>query len=89
MRQKPGGFDTLDEVADAIATYQPHRARPSTLRGLAKNLRLGDDGRWRWHWDPGFLDIRTGGTSEHARDAHHDAPHGHYGPWGDVHPAQQ
>ena len=20
--------------------------------GLAKNLRLGDDGRYRWHWDP-------------------------------------
>ena len=39
---------------------------------MAKNLRLGDDGRWRWHWDPAFLDIRTGGTSEHARDAHHD-----------------
>jgi non-heme chloroperoxidase len=55
MRQKPGGFDTLDEVADAIATYQPHRARPSTLRGLAKNLRIGDDGKYRWHWDPRFI----------------------------------
>lgn len=67
------GFATLDDAADAIAAYQPHRPRPKDLSGLAKNLRLGDDGRWRWHWDPGFLDIRTGGTSEHARNAHHDA----------------
>jgi len=65
------GFATLDDAADAIAAYQPHRPRPTDLSGLAKNLRLGDDGRWRWHWDPAFLDTRTDGTSEHARDAHH------------------
>jgi pimeloyl-ACP methyl ester carboxylesterase len=66
------GFATLDDAADAIAAYQPHRPRPSDLSGLSKNLRLGEDGRWRWHWDPAFLSIRTGGTSEHARDRHHD-----------------
>lgn len=66
------GFGSLDEAADAIAAYQPHRPRPADLSGLSKNLRLGPDGRWRWHWDPAFLNIRTGGTSEHARDRHHD-----------------
>ena len=55
MRQKPDGFETLDEVADAIASYQPHRPRPRSLAGLAKNLRQGDDGRYRWHWDPRFI----------------------------------
>ena len=65
------GFETLDDAADAIAAYQPHRPRPTDLSGLAKNLRQGPDGRWRWHWDPAFLDLRTGGSSEHARDAHH------------------
>ena len=55
MNQKPEGFDTLEEVADAIASYQPHRERPRSLAGLAKNLRLGDDGKYRWHWDPRFL----------------------------------
>ena len=45
------GFATLDEVADSIAAYQPHRERPTNLDGLRKNLRLGEDGRWRWHWD--------------------------------------
>lgn len=66
------GFGSLDEAADAIAAYQPHRARPANPTGLSKNLRLGADGRWRWHWDPAFINIRTGGSSEHARDQHHD-----------------
>jgi non-heme chloroperoxidase len=52
MTQKPEGFDSLEEVADAIASYQPHRPRPRTLDGLAKNVRLGEDGRYHWHWDP-------------------------------------
>jgi pimeloyl-ACP methyl ester carboxylesterase len=54
MTAKPEGFATLDEVADAIAGYQPHRTRPRNLAGLAKNVRLGADGRYRWHWDPRF-----------------------------------
>jgi pimeloyl-ACP methyl ester carboxylesterase len=66
------GFATLDDAADAIAEYQPHRPRPTDLSGLSKNLREGADGRWRWHWDPAFLNTRTGGTSEHGRDRHHD-----------------
>ncbi|MEO5902033.1 MAG: alpha/beta hydrolase [Ilumatobacteraceae bacterium] len=57
MGQRPEGFDSLDQVADAIASYQPHRARPTNLDGLAKNVRLGDDGKYHWHWDPKF---RTG-----------------------------
>ena len=46
------GFDSLDDAADAISAYQPHRPRPTDLTGLSKNLRLDEDGRWRWHWDP-------------------------------------
>jgi pimeloyl-ACP methyl ester carboxylesterase len=55
MSQRPDGFDTLAEVADAIASYQPHRSRPASMAGLAKNLRIGDDGKYRWHWDPRFI----------------------------------
>lgn len=64
MRSAPDGFASLDEVADAIAAYNPHRARPKNLSGLTKNVRQGTDGRWRWHWDPKFLD----GGSEHDRE---------------------
>ncbi|MET7770974.1 alpha/beta hydrolase [Nocardia sp. NPDC005366] len=48
------GFASLDEAADAIAAYLPHRPRPATHSGLEKNLRQRD-GRWYWHWDPAFL----------------------------------
>lgn len=57
MNQRPEGFDSLEQVAAAIAAYQPHRSRPRNLDGLAKNVRLGADGRYHWHWDPRF---RTG-----------------------------
>ncbi len=50
------GFATIEEAADAIASYLPHRPRPKSLAGLRKNLRHDPDGRWRWHWDPRFLD---------------------------------
>ncbi len=56
MTLKPEGFDSLQEVADAIASYQPHRTRPRTLDGLVKNVRLGADGKYRWHWDPRYRD---------------------------------
>ena len=49
------GFDSLESAADSIAAYLPHRPRPKDLSGLRKNLRLGDDGRYRWHWDPKFV----------------------------------
>lgn len=49
------GFETLDEAADYTASYMPHRKRTKSNAGLEKNLRLCDDGRYRWHWDPAFL----------------------------------
>ena len=48
------GFADLDEAADAVAAYLPHRTRPRSPEGLKKNLRLRD-GRWYWHWDPAFM----------------------------------
>jgi pimeloyl-ACP methyl ester carboxylesterase len=50
------GFATIEEAADAVAAYLPHRPKPSSLEGLKKNLRRSPDGRWRWHWDPNFVD---------------------------------
>ena len=48
------GFDSLEEAAEAVAEYLPHRTKPRSPEGLKKNLRLRD-GRWYWHWDPNFL----------------------------------
>lgn len=55
MSAHPDGFASLEEAADAVAGYLHHRPRPSDTTGLAKNLRKGDDGRYRWHWDPQFI----------------------------------
>jgi pimeloyl-ACP methyl ester carboxylesterase len=55
MTARPDGFVSLEEAADTIAAYVPHRPRPKDLSGLAKNLRLRDDGRYHWHWDPQLL----------------------------------
>lgn len=59
------GFASLEEVADAIHRYNPHRPRPTDLSGLTKNLRQNeDDGRWYWHWDPRFITGRFGSQDE-------------------------
>jgi pimeloyl-ACP methyl ester carboxylesterase len=51
------GFASLEEVADAVHAYNPHRPRPSDLSGLRKNVRQRADGRWYWHWDPQFMTL--------------------------------
>lgn len=55
MRSASSGFDSIAEVADAVAAYQPHRQRPASTDNLRRNVRSGSDGRLYWHWDPAFL----------------------------------
>ncbi len=54
MTSAPRGFASLEEAADAVAAYLPHRPRPEAIHGLRKNLRWRD-GRWHWHWDPAWF----------------------------------
>jgi pimeloyl-ACP methyl ester carboxylesterase len=56
MRAHRNGFADLQEASDAVAAYNPHRPRPKDPSGLMKNLRLRDDGRLYWHWDPKFVE---------------------------------
>jgi pimeloyl-ACP methyl ester carboxylesterase len=55
MNANPEGFATLEDAADAVSKYYPTRKRPKDPSGLMKNLRLRDDGRLHWHWDPRML----------------------------------
>ncbi|WP_107658459.1 alpha/beta fold hydrolase [Nocardia suismassiliense] len=57
------GFDSLEQAADAVAEYLPHRPRPKNTDGLLRNLRRRD-GRWYWHWDPDMLSQRVEDPSE-------------------------
>jgi non-heme chloroperoxidase len=64
MNGNPDGFASIEQAADAIANYLPERPRPPDLSGLEKNLRRTDDGRYRWHWDPKFLEDPHGRMQE-------------------------
>jgi len=55
MTANPDGFATLEDAAEAVALYLPHRPRPKDVSGLRRNLRTGDNGRLYWHWDPSLF----------------------------------
>ncbi len=63
MNGAPDGFGSVEEAADAVAAYLPHRPRPKDTSGLMKNLRERD-GRLHWHWDPRFLANRRNGPTD-------------------------
>lgn len=50
------GFASIEDAARAVAAYLPHRDRPASSNGLARNLRLRGD-RYFWHWDPAFMSM--------------------------------
>ncbi|WP_280434903.1 alpha/beta fold hydrolase [Nocardia carnea] len=67
LNKNPEGFATVEEAADAVAEYMPHRPRPKSSAGLLRNLRQRD-GRWYWHWDPGILGDKGHDPDEMARN---------------------
>jgi pimeloyl-ACP methyl ester carboxylesterase len=60
MQAHPEGFASVEEAADAVSRYLPHRPRPADISGLRKNLRHRHDGRFYWHWDPRMLQGHPG-----------------------------
>lgn len=60
MRSRPDGFANVEEAVAAVAAYNPQRKAPPDPNGLMKNLRQGEDGRLRWHWDPAILLLSPG-----------------------------
>ncbi|QIP14787.1 alpha/beta hydrolase [Spirosoma aureum] len=65
MSRNLNGFASLDEAAEAVASYLPHRPRPSDHSRLEKNLRFRQ-GRYYWHWDPSMLNL----WRQHTGPAH-------------------
>lgn len=66
MRRHLDGFESIEQAADAVHAYNPHRPRPADLTGLRKNLRERN-GRLFWHWDPGILKLNAPGEHEALR----------------------
>jgi len=56
MRAHPDGFGSVEEAAEAIAHYLPHRRERKSPERLRQLLVTHADGRLRWHWDPRMLD---------------------------------
>ncbi|CAM3692585.1 alpha/beta hydrolase [Polaromonas hydrogenivorans] len=52
MKQNAEGFVSLEHVAETVNRYRPPTRGSGNLAGLAKNVRLGADGKYHWHWDP-------------------------------------
>lgn len=55
MSAFPHGFENVQQAADAVNQYLPHREQKDPQR-LRQHLREGEDGRLRWHWDPKLLE---------------------------------
>ena len=68
MRAHPGGFADLEEAADAIAAYLPHRGARKSPERLRKLLIEARDGRLRWHWDPRMLEPIAEDGARHQSD---------------------
>jgi pimeloyl-ACP methyl ester carboxylesterase len=58
------GFESLEDVADAIHAYNPREGRTPATDGLRKVVRQGAGGRWFWHWDPRLLPHLDGGDRD-------------------------
>lgn len=69
MAQNPDGFESLEDVAEAVNRYRPRKNRPRNLNGLAKNVRQGRNGRYYWHWDPKLSARQRDSTERRAAAA--------------------
>src|SRR5882757_3145774 len=65
MESAPNGFASVEEAADAVSAYLPHRERPTNTNGLKRNLRLRN-GRYYWHWDPAIRQMSRDVESKFA-----------------------
>lgn len=63
MKQHGQGFASVDEAAEAVTAYVG-RARSGSSAGLARNLRLREDGRYYWHWDPLWTEMGSSRDGE-------------------------
>lgn len=71
-RHMEEGFASPEEAAESIAAYTPHREKRGPSDSLKHYLRLGEDGRFRWHWDPAFItgiDAETDGATQRLENA--------------------
>lgn len=53
-------FASIDDAVAQVQAYRPARNPDSLRRSLQIAMREGEDGRWRWKYDPGrYAQLRT------------------------------
>jgi len=57
MAANPEGYESIEAVQTAIASYLPHRKNRGSATGLRKSLRRLPNGNYGWHWDPKILEV--------------------------------
>ena len=67
MSGAPDGFASLYDANLDIAEFSGRSPQVIDEAGLRRILRHGDDGRWRWHWDPVFLGARTADLEQDSK----------------------
>jgi pimeloyl-ACP methyl ester carboxylesterase len=67
MKARPQGFDSLDEVSQAIQAYRGQHRTGNDMTGLSKNVRIDANGKYQWHWDPRFFSRTSDGNRHTAR----------------------
>ncbi|MGE4242810.1 alpha/beta fold hydrolase [Ramlibacter sp.] len=67
MRDGTEGFDSLEEIAQAIGSYKGSTLPAGERPGLAKNVRRGKDGRYYFHYDPRYAHSRRSMEERRAR----------------------
>jgi peroxiredoxin len=67
-KEHPDGFNTVEQAADAVASYLPERPARRDVAGLERNLRRVED-RWVWHWDPRVFEYEAGDPARHMNVA--------------------
>lgn len=55
LRIGNAGFASLADAADAVAELRGD-GRAGSPERLRRHMRVGDDGRYYWHWDPALMD---------------------------------
>lgn len=64
MTAHPEGFDSYEHAAQVIADYLPQRRVRKTPAQLAHLLKVNEDERLQWHWDPRLLSEFVAGSQD-------------------------
>lgn len=55
MNSTQEGFSSVEEAVASVMANRPYRTHMDSLAAIRRSLRLCEDGRWHWRFDPAVL----------------------------------